>query len=1224
MTEVDVVLPEGVAEPTNKLASSSPSKEGSASSIEAVAATESESEQTSGELVNKQQESDNDEQLTLESNSNDDSNKGVKDVVSDDASTPVSPPQPANEEIVVAMEVDDNDIEEGDVDGEDSQITSSTENGTGKEQKLNEVDGDEDEEVTTNGDHDEDDDVDKSASTAENTCDSEDPLAAAQADEVVTEDEETSIAPKKSDELLDEEESQESGTAKTLSDSSGPTGTDEKGEQVDRKTNAINGYVGSPKADSADSQKLECPATGNTEKENGQASAAEAKAAATTRGDAGVVNLDDESDEDVEMNEAKPKVTEQPPIIKDFVQPTKTQVVALSGTESSDDAVLIASDSESEMIIDTALPTKKARVPGMAVTSAPTPKPAAPIVEDEDDDDDCVVIEDDTPPSNSPNEVNKRKSAAIDLDELQQQPNKRQRSSTPSGLGQLTIKDARSLMPHEAPTVSSSTLPRDTVYPVTITNAVTGVATNLGPIGPPKLMPMSAANTNVNAPMLNPPTLSFSGLPSMTNNATLLPGLTDDMYVLEAPSFIVPYIYEKPPNDNIRNVIKDIETKYALSPEDLAEADKSDEFDMITEQNKEVKPADQQEGGGKKKKKRGDDESWSEQSDDDDDEDDDDDSESGMRTKVLIKEASDDLTALKGAIKPAAAVAQSGGGAAATPAKPGQENYFESPLGKFFMDIGVGLVQEYVQSDLLRLQKRKMRKSLSRDPKDFEMAINALSGNLQASKTKNAPYKFTMKRCEFCNFKSESALSMANHYETPHMNGVLYKCNFCTFEIRNATEIVYHMEAVHNIKARLIKPLPYHQCPNCGFEDNGKAKLARHQPVCAKKFRPELNLAPPNDWEAPAKIPRIKPRHGLVGTATAYQAMAAQAAAQKAALATIQQQQQAAAAAARNMQAAALAAQNAAKMRQRSPQLPKALPQGNNMVRNPAPVRGAVSTAANIALQNSYQLAAGQLVQQAAKKPVAGQPSISITPLPRQSAATSGAAASSSKMPQAPAGMKPGQSPSGNNKTQFVICEICDGYIKDLEQLRNHMQWMHKVKIHPKMIYNRPPLNCQKCQFRFFTDQGLERHLLGSHGLVTSSMQEAANKGKDAGRCPVCGRMYQWKLLNHVSRDHHMTLKPAHLSYKCTVCTATFGMYKQFETHVYTAHSTVAKKAMDSKKNSAQSAGAGMSSSGMSRNSLGAANDSLLKPLKINDEITIIPQPASKARITNMESHVID
>jgi len=69
------------------------------------------------------------------------------------------------------------------------------------------------------------------------------------------------------------------------------------------------------------------------------------------------------------------------------------------------------------------------------------------------------------------------------------------------------------------------------------------------------------------------------------------------------------------------------------------------------------------------------------------------------------------------------------------------------------------------------------------------------------------------------------------------------------------------------------------------------------------------------------------------------------------------------------------------------------------------------------------------------------------------------------------------------------------------------MQWIHKVKIHPKMIYNKPPLNCQKCQFRFFTDQGLERHLLGSHGLVTSSMQDAANKGQDSGRCPLCGKV---------------------------------------------------------------------------------------------------------------------
>merc|ERR1719167_1216656 len=213
---------------------------------------------------------------------------------------------------------------------------------------------------------------------------------------------------------------------------------------------------------------------------------------------------------------------------------------------------------------------------------------------------------------------------------------------------------------------------------------------------------------------------------------------------------------------------------------------------------------------------------------------------------------------------------------------------------------------------------------------------------------------------------------------------------------------------------------------------------------------------------------------------------------------------------------------------------------------------------------------------------------VSITPLPAGRSQTSSRSQGSQGQPA----MKPGQPQDGQKKGGFVICEICDGYIKDLEQLRNHMQWIHKVKIHPKMIYNRPPLNCQKCQFRFFTDQGLERHLLGSHGLVTASMQDAANKGQDSGRCPVCGKVYQWKLLNHVAKDHGKTLKPAHLSYKCTVCTATFGQYKLFENHVYTAHSGVAKKGDKAKQAAAKAA---------------STSGPIKTPVKLSDEISIIP-----------------
>lgn len=57
-------------------------------------------------------------------------------------------------------------------------------------------------------------------------------------------------------------------------------------------------------------------------------------------------------------------------------------------------------------------------------------------------------------------------------------------------------------------------------------------------------------------------------------------------------------------------------------------------------------------------------------------------------------------------------------------------------------------------------------------------------------------------------------------------------------------------------------------------------------------------------------------------------------------------------------------------------------------------------------------------------------------------------------------------------------------------------------------------------------------------------------------------------------------------------------MYKQFENHVYSAHSVVAKRVMDKNKTSTPPA---------------KTNDALLKPLKINDEITIIPQPVKQA-----------
>ncbi|CAB4061711.1 unnamed protein product [Lepeophtheirus salmonis] len=550
------------------------------------------------------------------------------------------------------------------------------------------------------------------------------------------------------------------------------------------------------------------------------------------------------------------------------------------------------------------------------------------------------------------------------------------------------------------------------------------------------------------------------------------------------------------------------------------------------------------------------------------------------------------------------------------PSKKAQsENYFESPLGKFFMDLGMNLVQEAVQTDLLKQQIRKSQRDKSAT---VMHAIMSLKKNLEASKENNRDFHLDMKKCKICSYKTESQLVMASHLEMPHIRMTFYRCNFCPYETKLPQEVLFHMMAQHGIRSKLERSPFLHQCPQCPFEDNMKGKLTRHKTACDKRFRPEKNLEPAFDWEPPAKIPKppVSRTSGRV-----YSSFSGGPIPGSLLSSTTNVRSNINKGFYSGMPQLQLGGSSISMARSGSGRSGFTGMQSggrqmvggqfmNNQVVLQALNQGGRSVSSNSSvllpgnLANSGSVTIQSVNQRNSRGP--NSPSISITPLP-------GRSSSGNSVRPSPSVMRPGQPNAGQGKGNLVICEICDGFIKDLEQLRNHMQWIHKVKIHPKMIYNRPPLNCQKCQYRFFTDQGLERHLLGSHGLVTASMQELANKGQDSGRCPVCGKgyipVYQWKLLNHVAKDHQKSLKPAHLSYKCTVCTATFGQYKLFENHVYTAHSGAAKKSDKSKVGSKPAA---------------SSSPNILKPPQLSDEITIIPQKKSNITSSNTyESKII-
>ena len=347
---------------------------------------------------------------------------------------------------------------------------------------------------------------------------------------------------------------------------------------------------------------------------------------------------------------------------------------------------------------------------------------------------------------------------------------------------------------------------RTTITPVPMTSRVSQPA--------PK--PMPVAQPPPPQPQPSPP-------------QQILPTLTDDMFVVEAPSFIVPYVYEKPP----LKPLKDFVTKLEKSIAEVEKEEKEEKARKI--EAKKIANAKDVDADVAK-------------SDDGDSDD------GSVKNKPDIEDTFD-LTERGGEDK--------------NDDKNKVATYFDLPLGKFFMQIGVNLVQEFVQTDLLRTQKRKQGKHGTASA-ETQIAINSLIKNLEFSKENNEPFHLEMKKCEFCNFKTESALVMQHHLETPHMRNYVYKCNFCPLEVRSPHDILFHMEAEHNTRGRLERGPAFHQCPNCPFEDNQKGKLTRHILACAKKFRPERNLEPANDWEPPAKIPRLnRPRQVVPVNASA-------------------------------------------------------------------------------------------------------------------------------------------------------------------------------------------------------------------------------------------------------------------------------------------------------------------------------------------------------------------
>lgn len=156
--------------------------------------------------------------------------------------------------------------------------------------------------------------------------------------------------------------------------------------------------------------------------------------------------------------------------------------------------------------------------------------------------------------------------------------------------------------------------------------------------------------------------------------------MADDSFIVEAPSFVVPYLIEKSASQNLKKTVESMNpTSSSGNKEDVIVLSEDDSNDS-----------------GKKEKEKEEDKSNSYP-------------QTTMTGNAL------DKSAVKTEVDKTTEKSNSSK----------EDDYFVGPIGRFFLDIGLSLVQEYVQGDLLRVQKRKVHKGTKiTDP---SLTINALT-----------------------------------------------------------------------------------------------------------------------------------------------------------------------------------------------------------------------------------------------------------------------------------------------------------------------------------------------------------------------------------------------------------------------------------------------------------------------------------------------------------------
>lgn len=498
-------------------------------------------------------------------------------------------------------------------------------------------------------------------------------------------------------------------------------------------------------------------------------------------------------------------------------------------------------------------------------------------------------------------------------------------------------------------------------------------------------------------------------------------------------------------------------------------------------------------------------------------------------------------------------------------------------MTKLLLDIGQDLVQESTYCDIVHAR------NLPETPKNIEtykQVAAQLKPVWEALRKRNEPYKLKMLTCQVCGFKTESRMILQAHRSTVHYKNGKYQCAMCPEFDTNEQRLINHYLASHLVIATKDEIQAKYPCIICDEDFQYKGLRDTHLRSCKKDYSRVRNVMAPKGCDDQLMINRWLWERPPIDPTILQQQQAAQQQQKRNQLA---QAQQAVAQAALRRTAAVRDAQQSAlqqqllQQQQRMRQAAAMMQQRNMIGQNSNSLIAAMQQHIQRASQQRGSTAAATTVGSLAAATALYQKNLAASRnalLANTSALRKGSTLNTAAMQKAlaiangglsaavvsGAANSAGASHALGNSTNAGngpgICEICDQNMADRERYFQHLQMIHK-HLRDKTLDDvklGAPLACSRCRERFWTYEGLERHLVMAHGLVTADLLTKAQNKLDGGRCKICAKQYAFNMLQHLVADHHIKLCSAEIMYSCDVCSFKCSSYTTLESHLNANH----------------------------------------------------------------------